>query len=107
MKNKNMYIALIALFLLIAAISGGICIHQLSDAREAAESFRNLEDMIVMPTESPVSPQPMESVDSTEPTETVDPEITEAKATFEKYKALYEQNEDIVGWISIEGTAVN
>ena len=107
MKNKKMYIALIALFLLIAASSGGICIHQLSDARESVESFRNLEDMIVMPTESPVSPQPMESVDSTEPTDTVDPEITEAKATFEKYKALYEQNEDIVGWISIEGTAVN
>ena len=60
-----------------------------------------------MPTESPVSTQPMESVDSTEPAETVDPEITEAKATFEKYKVLYEKNEDLVGWISIDGTNVN
>ena len=104
MKNKKIYIALIALFLLIAAASGGICIHQLSDAREAADSFRDLEGMLGLPT---VSTQPPESIASTEPAETVDPEIAEAKATFEKYKALYEQNEDLVGWISIEGTAVN
>ena len=104
MKNKKIYIALIALFLLIAVVSGGICIHQLSDAREAADSFRDLEDMLILPT---VSVQPTESIASTEPAETVDPEITEAKATFEKYKTLYEQNEDLVGWISIKGTAVN
>lgn len=104
MKNKKIYIALIALFLLIAAVSGGICIHQLSDAREAADSFRDLEDMLVLPI---VSTQTTEGTASTEPAETVDPEIAEAKATFEKYKALYEQNEDLVGWISIEGTAVN
>ena len=63
MKNKKIYIALIALFLLIAAISGGICIHQLRDAREAADSFRDLEDMLVLPT---VSTQPTESIASTE-----------------------------------------
>ena len=104
MKNKKIYIALIALFLMIAAVSGGVCLHQLGDAREATDSFRDLEAMLVAPTESTVSVQPVESI---APAETVDPEITEAKATFEKYKALYEQNEDLVGWISIEGTAVN
>ena len=52
MKNKKIYIALIALFLLIAVVSGGICIHQLSDAREAADSFRDLEDMLILPTVS-------------------------------------------------------
>lgn len=107
MKNKIIYIALIALFLLIAAVAGGICIHQLSDAKTTADSFRDLEAMIVLPTEPTVSTQPMESSDPTEPAEMVDPEITEAKANFEKYKALYEQNDDLVGWISIEGTAVN
>ena len=70
MKNKKIYIALIALFLMIAVVSCGICIHQISDAREAADSFRDLEDMLVLHT---VSAQPTESIASTEPAETVDP----------------------------------
>lgn len=101
MKNKNLYIALIALFLLIAAISGGICSHQLSEAREAADSFRDLQAMIVLPTESNPSAQ------SVEPAETVDSGITETNDPFEKYQALYEQNEDFVGWIAIDGTEIN
>ena len=111
MKTKNIYIALIAVFLLIAVVAGCVCIHQSRDAKASADAFNELEDLIAMPTEptaetSPIAP----TVDATapsEPVETVDPELEEAHAAYEKYKALYEQNNDFIGWISIEDTNVN
>lgn len=111
MKTKNIYIALIAVFLLIAVVAGCVCIHQSRDAKTSADAFNDLEDLIAMPIEpsaetSPIAP----TVDATapsEPVETVDPELGEAQAAYEKYKALYEQNNDFIGWISIEGTSIN
>ena len=37
----------------------------------------------------------------------MDDEIAEALAAMEKYQALYEQNEDFVGWIKIDNTLVS
>ena len=111
MKTKNIYIALIAVFLLIAVVAGFVCIHQSRDAKASADAFNELEDLIAMPTEptaetSPISP----TVDTTapsEPEDAVDPELAEAQTAYEKYKVLYEQNNDFIGWISIEDTNVN
>ena len=49
MKTKNIYIALIAVFLLIAVVAGCVCFHQFRDANASADAFHNLEDMIAMP----------------------------------------------------------
>lgn len=108
MKTKNIYISLIAVFLLIAAIAGGVCIHQSSDAKASAEAFNELENLIAQPTE-PTIPTDMVADETfpTDPAETIDPEVAEAQAAYEKYKALYEQNNDFVGWISIEDTNIS
>lgn len=111
MKTKNIYIALIAVFLLIAVVAGCVCISQSRDTKASADAFNDLEDLIAMPTEptnvtSPTDPT-VNSTAPTEPAETIDPELAEAKTAYEKYKALYEQNNDFMGWISIEGTNVN
>lgn len=107
MKTKNIYIALIAVFLLIAAIAGGICIHQFRDAKASADAFSKLEDLIAVPTEPAEEPTPTESApDVTAPAETIAPELAEAQTAYEKYKALYEQNNNFVGWITIEDTNI-
>ena len=108
MKTKNIYIALIAVFLLIAVVAGCVCIHQSRDAKTSADAFNELEDLIAMPTETTDAATP--TVDATAPSEpeaTIDPELAEAQAAYEKYKALYEQNNDFIGWISIEDTNIS
>ena len=109
MKTKHLYLSLIAAFLLIAVVAGSICIHQSQDARASADTFNELENLIVMPTE------PVDDVSSTEPNldpssesaESLDPELEEAQNAYAKYKVLYEENSDFIGWISIDGTNVN
>lgn len=105
MKTKQIYIALISVFLLIGVIAGCIFLYQSQDAKASAKAFNDLESLIVEPVESttPVESEP----DSTVPSETIDDELAEAHAAYEKYKALYEQNEDFVGWISIDGTSIS
>lgn len=111
MKTKNIYIALIAVFLLIAVITGCICISQFRDSKASADAFNELENLIVTPTEQTDATTPMDSIgDSPVPSEsaeTIDPELAETQAAYEKYKALYEQNNDFVGWISIEDTNIS
>ena len=108
MKTKNIYISLIAVFLLIAAIASGVCIHQFRDAHASADAFNELEDLIAVPTEPTEESVPTVSApDATAPAETFSPELAEAQTAYEKYKALYEQNNDFVGWISIEDTNIS
>lgn len=86
MKTKNIYIALVALFLLAAVVFSGIFFHQYNDGKESQEAFNELESMISEP---------------------IDDEIAEALEAMAKYQALYEQNEDFVGWIKIENTLIS
>lgn len=109
MKTKNIYITLVALFLLAAVIFGGIFFHQYNDGKESQEAFNELENMIVEPTLTPDENEtPADTTDdSEENTESVDDEIAEALEAMAKYQALYEQNEDFVGWIKIDNTLIS
>lgn len=111
MKTKNTYIALIAVFLLIAVIAGCVCFCQFRDSKASADAFSELENLIATPTEptdatAPSNPT-VDATAPTEPAETIAPELAEAQSAYEKYKALYEQNNDFVGWISIEDTKIS
>ena len=108
MKTKNIYIALIAVFLLIAVIAGCVCIRQSRDTKASADAFNELENLIATPTEpTNATNSTADATTSSEPEETIDPELAEAQVAYEKYKALYEQNNDFVGWISIESTNIS
>ena len=111
MKTKNIYIALIAVFLLIAVVAGCVCIRQSRDAKASADTFNELENLIATPTEPADVTTPVDSTDDatapSEPEETIDPELAEAQTAYEQYKALYEQNNDFIGWISIEDTNIS
>ena len=65
------------------------------DQKQSAEAFDNIADMVVEETEPDAAEQPGE------PGET---EAPPALTAYEKYVAVYEQNHDFVGWISMSLT---
>lgn len=102
-KAKMMMIgaALCAVLFLIFAVM----VHrQYADEKQSAEAFDSIASLVMTdPTVPVVEEGEAESEATTDAeTETV-PELT----AYEKYAAVYEQNTDFVGWISIEGTNID
>lgn len=93
MKSKYLMIGAAvcaALFL----FSGVMLYRQYADEKQSAEAFDNIAALVQ--DETPPADEPQE-------TEPPPPEQT----AFEKYAAVYEQNSDFVGWISIDGTRID
>ena len=93
MKSKVLMIGAAvcaALFL----FSGVMLFRQYADEKQSAEAFDNIAALVQ--DETPPADEPQE-------TEPPQPEQT----AFEKYAAVYEQNSDFVGWISIDGTNID
>lgn len=93
MKSKYLMIgaaACAALFL----FSGVMLYRQYADEKQSAEAFENIAALVE--DEMPPADEPQE----TEPPQ-------QSQTAFEKYAAVYEQNSDFVGWISIEGTNID
>lgn len=98
MKMNIIGIALLVLFLLIAATAGYRWYAQWKVNKEAAEGFREIQAMV---TEPPVQSKP-EQDNATESTPKPAP-----KTAYETYEGLYKQNPHFLGWIRIDGTAVD
>ena len=97
MKRK-LLIAGAAFFAALFLFSGFMLYREYADSKQSADAFESLAGLVL---EEPTSPiQPDDPGDATEETE---PQMTPA----EKYAAVYEQNSDFVGWISIDGTNIN
>lgn len=93
MKSKYLMIgaAACAAFFLF---SGVMLYRQYADEKQSAEAFENIAALVE--DETPPADEPQES----EPPQ-------QSQTAFEKYAAVYEQNSDFVGWISIEGTNID
>lgn len=99
MKQKIL-IAGAAFFAALFLFSGLMYYRQYADGRQSAEVFDSVAGLVL---EEPASTLPPDS-----PKQPSTPEETEPQMTaFEKYAAVYEQNSDLVGWISIDGTNIN
>lgn len=93
MKSKYLMIgaaACAALFL----FSGVMLYRQYADEKQSAEAFENIAALVE--DETPPVDEPQE----TEPPQ-------QSQTAFEKYAAVYEQNSDFVGWITIDGTRID
>lgn len=93
MKSKYLMIGAAvcaALFL----FSGVMLYRQYADEKQSAEAFDNIAALVQ--EETPPADESQESEA---------PQIEQT--AFEKYAAVYEQNSDFVGWISIEGTNID
>lgn len=93
MKSKYLMIGA-AFFSALFLFSGVMLYRQYADEKKSAEAFDNIAALVQEKT--PPADEPQE-------TESPQPEQT----PFEKYAAVYEQNSDFVGWISIEGTNID
>lgn len=105
-KNKKIGIAVTAVLVAAALFCGIMFAVQYSDAKNSEDSFSELSEMIVEPETDAVESD--ESIKTDLETLT-DEEIAAAiaAAAHEKYSALFDQNNDFIGWICIEGTNVN
>ena len=84
-----------AVFAVLFLFSGIMLQRQLSDQKQSAEAFDHIADMVVNETKPDAAEQPEE---------TSKPESPPALTAYEKYAAVYEQNPDFVGWISMSLT---
>ena len=98
-KKKIITIALIAVFSLCAVFTGMMAYWQWNDGQQSKDDFSALAQLVA---EEPAVPEQTPA-----PTDEPESEPDERELAYEKYKALYEQNNDFVGWITIEGTAIN
>ena len=99
MKRKIL-IAGAAFFAALFLFSGLMYYRQYADGRQSEEVFDSVAGLVLedsAPTLSPDNPDELTCPEETEPQMTA----------FEKYEEVYEQNTDLVGWISIDGTNIN
>lgn len=110
-KKKIIGICLIAVFAATAVISGGYFIREYREAKKSEYTFAALAELVqdVDGSETLESGDLSQLSETDESSELSEEEkaALEAAAAREKYGPLYEQNEDFVGWISIEGTNIN
>ena len=91
MKSKYLMIGAAA-FAALFLFSGFMLYRQYADEKQSAEAFQNISALVE--DETPPAGEPQAAA------------VPEQTA-FEKYRAVYEQNSDFVGWISIDGTNID
>lgn len=101
--KRNMMIVLAAVFAAIFLFSGMMLWQDYRDQEASAEVFDNVANLIVEETQP--APEPSAEDAEKQPAEPTEPaaEMT----AYEKYAAVYAQNNDFVGWLCIEGTNIN
>ena len=102
--RKSIYAILIAFFLMTAGFSTVKIYSHYQEASEQADLYAGLAQIVEQaeePTEPRATSGEEEEALPTAPPEEAEPEI------LAEYAALYEQNSDLVGWISIEDTRIN
>lgn len=95
--HKNIYVSIISFFLLIAIFSGVMIHSHFKEANEQEELYESLAQIVEKTETSPETEAPMP---------TTPPESGEL-VMLPEYAELYEQNNDLVGWICIEDTKIN
>ena len=98
--KRNLLIAGAAFFAALFLFSGFMLCREYADSSQSADAFESLADLVL---EEPAQPEQSDSSVAEPGEEATEPLIT----AFEKYAAVYEQNSDLVGWISIDGTNIN
>ena len=93
MKSKYLMIGA-AVCAVLFLFSGVMLFRQYADEKQSAEAFENIAALVE--DETPPADEPQE----TEPPQ-------RSQSAFEKYAAVYEQNNDFVGWITIDGTRID
>lgn len=90
-----------ALFAVLFLFSGVMIYRHYAEEKESKEAFASIAGLVNEETTGQTVPNESEDADTEEPE--TEPEPT----PYDKYGEVYEQNDDFVGWICIEGTNIN
>lgn len=93
--KRYIYNVLLVIFVVIFLVAGGMVWRHYSEAKESADAFEAVAEMVKEEPEVPFEQEPVEEETTPEPT------------ISEKYLAVYQQNSDFVGWLTIEGTDID
>ena len=106
--NKTQVFFLIGavLFTALFLFSGIMAMRQYKDTKQSAEAFNAVADLVKpAPTPVPSSVEDATGEDGTDTPASYEP--AQELTVYDKYAAVYEQNSDFIGWISIEDTKIN
>ena len=93
--RKSIYVSLISFFLLIAVFSGMMVFNRFKEANTQEELYDSLAQSVEQNKTNPN-------------TEAADDETQKGEMTIlPEYAELYQQNNDLIGWICIEDTKIN
>lgn len=104
MNKKQFGLLLVTFFTLLTLLSGAMFVHQYMDSKKSSENFEQLEELV---EEIPESSEVMEESGMEEELSEEEQEALERKLAMEKYGELFKENNDFMGWISIDGTHVD
>lgn len=93
--KRYIYNVLLVIFVVIFLVAGGMVWRHYSEAKESADAFEAVAEMVKEQPEEPFETEPVEEETTPEPT------------ISEKYLGVYQQNSDFVGWLTIEGTDID
>lgn len=102
MKKRALGIIAVSVLGAAAIFCSAIFMHQYLDAKNSKATFDDLTNLITEIDEPQKDAEAEEADLSTE-----ELAAAEAALAHEKYDALFEQNNDFIGWIKIDGTNVN
>ncbi len=122
--QRKIYSVLIAVLSVILACCIGLLIWYGAESRQSEKLYSNLQSMVdAVKSTLPIRTEPSDPVqteattesaaqpEETEPTspwvEVTDPETGEILQILPEYAEIYQMNNDLVGWIRIEGSDIN
>ena len=105
MKKSTLMMIGAAVFAVLFLFSGVMMYRQYADEKQSADAFNEIAGLVQTEPTATVEPETVEETQSGE-TE-AETEAPAELTAYEKYAAVYEQNSDFVGWISIEGTSID
>jgi len=116
-RPRSMYFLLLAIFSAAFLLSGIYLVHYLVEQANSASQYDDLNDLIgsiqAAQTSEPTAPQ--EPTGTQEPagtqtpsgsTDTTQPPVTQPPKMLPEYAAVYQMNNDLVGWIDIPSIKV-
>ena len=104
--KRNLLLCGAAGFAALFLFSGVMLARQMADRKQSAAAFEQVASLIREP-ETAEPTQETETEPASESTGETAGETASALTAYETYGAVYEQNPDFVGWLSIEGTAID
>lgn len=106
-KMKPLFLLILIFFIVVVAFSGGYLVYDSYIEKQNIKNNKELQDMMSSMEESETIKEEMESSEVSEESVSEISETEENEKILPKFREFYNENEDIVGWIKLEGTEID